>query len=105
MNNFALEPYSKSCSCQKLFVNRNVCQISRRFEEANNFVPGIIDLPKFNYEDSEVIIIIVTVQSPSDGLLLQPDRVHLEFMGNASRYIITKFAVEDIPYSTNCKSF
>ena len=35
VNNFALEPYSKSCSCHKLFVNRNVCQISSRFEEAN----------------------------------------------------------------------
>ena len=30
-----LESYSKSCSCHKLFVNRNVCQISSRFEEAN----------------------------------------------------------------------
>ena len=52
-------------------------------------MPGIVDLPKFNYEDSEEI---VTVRSPSDGLLLQSDRV----MGNASRYIqvITKFAVE-----------
>ena len=54
-------------------------------------VPGIINLPKFNYEDSEEI---VTVRSPSDGLLLQSDRVHLKFMGNASRYIITKFAIE-----------
>ena len=54
-------------------------------------MPGIIDLPKFNNEDWEEI---VTVRSPSDWLLLQSDRVHLEFMGNASRYIITKFAVE-----------
>ena len=49
-------------------------------------VPGIIDLPKFNYEDLEEI---VTVRSPFDGPLLQSDRVHLDFMGNASRYIIT----------------
>ena len=34
-NNFALEPYSKLCSFHNLFVNRNVCQISMRFEEAN----------------------------------------------------------------------
>ena len=54
-------------------------------------MPGIIDLPKFNNEDWEEI---VTVRSPSDWLLSQSDRVHLEFMGNASRYIITKFAVE-----------
>ena len=36
MNNFALEPYSKLCSFNKLFVNPNVCQISRR-----PTVPGI----------------------------------------------------------------
>ena len=54
-------------------------------------MPGIIDLPKFNYEDLEEI---VTVRSPSHGLLLQLDRVHLEFMGNASRYIIRQFTVE-----------
>ena len=35
MNNFALEPYSKLCSFHNLFVNRNVCQISMRFEEVN----------------------------------------------------------------------
>ena len=35
MNNFALEPHSKLCSFHNLFVNRNVCQISMRFEEAN----------------------------------------------------------------------
>ena len=35
VNNFVLEPYSKSCSFHKLFVNRNVCHICRRFEEAN----------------------------------------------------------------------
>ena len=35
VNNFALEPYSKLCSFQNLFANRNVCQISMRFEEAN----------------------------------------------------------------------
>ena len=35
VNNFALEPYSKFCSFHNLFVNRNVCQISMRFEEAN----------------------------------------------------------------------
>ena len=35
VNNFALEPYSKLCSFHNLFVNRNVCQISMRFEEAN----------------------------------------------------------------------
>ena len=49
-------------------------------------MPGIIDLPKFNYDDLEEI---VTVRSPSDGPLLQSDRVHLDFMGDASRYIIT----------------
>ena len=35
VNNFALEPYSKLCSFHNLFGNRNVCQISIRFEEAN----------------------------------------------------------------------
>ena len=35
MNNFALVPYSKLCSFHNLFVNRNDCQISMRFEEAN----------------------------------------------------------------------
>ena len=35
VNNFALEPISKLCSFHNLFVNRNVCQISMRFEEAN----------------------------------------------------------------------
>ena len=35
VNNFALEPYSKLCSFHNLFVNRNVCQISMRFEEVN----------------------------------------------------------------------
>ena len=35
VNNFALEPYSKLCSFHNLLVNRNVCQISVRFEEAN----------------------------------------------------------------------
>ena len=35
MNNFALKPYSKLCSFHNLFVNRNACQISMRFEEAN----------------------------------------------------------------------
>ena len=35
VNNLALEPYSKLCSFHKLFVNRNVCQISMHFEEAN----------------------------------------------------------------------
>ena len=34
-NNFALEPYSKLCLFHNLFENRNVCQISMRFEEAN----------------------------------------------------------------------
>ena len=33
--NFALQPYSKLCSFLNLFVNRNVCQISLRSEEAN----------------------------------------------------------------------
>ena len=54
VNNFALEPYSKLCSFHILFVNRNVCQISMRLEEAN--CAGIIDLPKFNYEDLEEIV-------------------------------------------------
>ena len=35
VNNFALEPYSKLCSFHNSFVNRNVRQISMRFEEAN----------------------------------------------------------------------
>ena len=35
VNNFALEPYLKLCSFHDLFVNRNVCQISMRLEEAN----------------------------------------------------------------------
>ena len=35
MNNFAREPHSKLCSFHNLFVNRNVCQISMRFDEAN----------------------------------------------------------------------
>ena len=35
MNNFALEPHSKLCSFHNLLVNRNVCKISMRFEEAN----------------------------------------------------------------------
>ena len=35
VNNFALEPYSKLCSFNNLFVNRNACRISMRFEEAN----------------------------------------------------------------------
>ena len=35
VKNFALEPYSKLCSFHNLFVNRNVCQIYKRFEEAN----------------------------------------------------------------------
>ena len=35
MNNFALEPHSKLCSFRNLFVNRNVCQISMCFKDAN----------------------------------------------------------------------
>ena len=35
VNNFELEPHSKLSSFLNLFVNRNVCQISMRFEEAN----------------------------------------------------------------------
>ena len=35
VNNFAREPYSKLYSFHNLFVNRNVCQISMRSEEAN----------------------------------------------------------------------
>ena len=35
VNNSALEPYSKLYSFHNIFVNRNVCQISVRFEEAN----------------------------------------------------------------------
>ena len=35
VNNFEVEPYSKSCSFHNLFENRNVCQISMRFEEGN----------------------------------------------------------------------
>ena len=35
VNNFALEPYSNVCSLHNSPVNRNVYQISMRFEEAN----------------------------------------------------------------------
>ena len=35
VNNFSQEPYSKLCSFHNLSVNRNVCQITMRFEEAN----------------------------------------------------------------------
>ena len=35
VNNFTLEPYLKLCSFLDSFVNRNVCQISMRLEEAN----------------------------------------------------------------------
>ena len=42
---------------------------------------GIIDSPKFNYEDLEDIV------------AGQVDRVHLEFIGNASRYIHTHCAI------------
>ena len=41
-------------------------------------MPGIIDLPKFNYEDLEEIV------AGGPG--------HLEFIGNASRYIHTHYA-------------
>ena len=49
-------------------------------------MPGIIDLPKFNSEDLE---------------FLQVDRVHLEFINNASRYIHTHYAyaISSIVYS------
>ena len=70
---FALEPYSKLCSFHHLFVNRNVsvCQISMRFEKAN--CAWNTWFTEFNYEDLEEI-------------------VHLEFIGNASRYIHTHYA-------------
>ena len=35
LSNFELDSYSKLSSFLNLFVNRNVCQISMRFEEAN----------------------------------------------------------------------
>ena len=35
VNNFTLKPYSKLRLFRNLYVNRNVCQISMRFEEAN----------------------------------------------------------------------
>ena len=35
VNNFELEPYPKLSSFLNLFVNRNVWQISMRFEKAN----------------------------------------------------------------------
>ena len=35
VNNFGLEPYSKLCSFYNLSVNRNICQITMRYEEAN----------------------------------------------------------------------
>ena len=47
-------------------------------------VPEIIDLPKFNYEDLEEIV----AGAP----------YHLEFIGNASRYIHTHYALLFIPY-------
>ena len=55
VNHFALEPYSKLCTFHNLFVNRNLCYafpcVSKRPS-----VPGIIDLPKFNYEGLEEIV-------------------------------------------------
>ena len=35
VNNFALQPYLKLYSFHNLLVNRNVCQISMRFEKVN----------------------------------------------------------------------
>ena len=48
VNNFALKPHSKLRSFHNLFVNMsaNFPCVSKR-----PIVPGIIDLPKFNYED------------------------------------------------------
>ena len=48
------EPCSKFCSFQILFVNRsgNLPCVSKR-----PIVLGIIDLPKFNYEDLEKIVV------------------------------------------------
>ena len=48
VNNFALQPYSKLCSFHNLFVNPKFPFVPKR-----PIVPGIIDLPKFNYEDLE----------------------------------------------------
>ena len=53
VNNFALEPYSKLCSFHNLFVNRNVCQ---KFRRLRAILTGLIDLPKFSYEDLEEIV-------------------------------------------------
>ena len=52
VNNFALEPYSKLCSFHNLFA------MSAKFPSVwkRPIVPGIIDLPKFNYEDLEEIL-------------------------------------------------
>ena len=51
VNNFALEPYSKLCSFHKLFaMSAKFPCVSKR-----QTVPGIIDLPKFNYQDLEEI--------------------------------------------------
>ena len=52
VNNFALEPYSKLCSLNNLFaMSAEFTCIFKR-----HFVPGVIDLPKFNYEDLEEIV-------------------------------------------------
>ena len=77
VNNFALELYSKLCSFHNLFEDRNVCQISMCFEEANC---------AWNNWFTEVQIMKIWKKS------LQVDRVHLEFIGNSSRYIHTHYA-------------
>ena len=77
LNNFALGPCSKLCSFHNLFVNRNVCQFSMRFAEANCAWNKLI------YRSSVMKIW---------KNLLQMDRVHLEFIGNSSRYIHTNYA-------------
>ena len=54
VNNFALEPNLKLCSFHNLSVNT----ISAKFSCVSKrpIVPGVIDLPKFNYDDLEEIV-------------------------------------------------
>ena len=61
-----------------LFLNRHVCQISMHFEEANC---------GWNNWFTEVQLWTKLWKK-----LLQVHRVHLEFIGNASRYIHTHYA-------------
>ena len=57
VNNFALEPYSKLRSFRNSFVNRNVCPISMRLEEANCVWNNwFTKVQLWRYEDLEEIV-------------------------------------------------